>query len=201
MTNGFCYFAANTCQPSDQRCGCNGARQNGVSTVTSAQVCTFAPTSAPTTAQPSVAPTARPSFAPTAPTKAPTYWDLFNSGEDSQADAAAKTAAGVAGAGLGALAIVAIVLGVIAAVVLVAMIAGGVGIFAARKKLFATDITVDGKQLQKGNAISVGQKIEMTEATAGGMLERGEITPEQFAEMGFSSDGGGDALPSYADAR
>ena len=35
----------------------------------------------------------------------------------------------------------------------------------------------------------------MTKDLATGMLSRGELTPEQFAEMGF-----GEALPSYEDA-
>tara|TARA_B110000208_G_C11674690_1_gene396486 strand:+ start:524 stop:1045 length:522 start_codon:yes stop_codon:yes gene_type:complete len=163
-------------------------------------LCTSAPTASPTTASPSTAPTNTPTFAPSTPTKEPTYWVLFNDGTASQDEAVAVTAATAAGVGLGAFAIVAIVLGVIALIVLLAMIAGGVGIFAVRKKLFGVDMTVDGKNLQKGNAITVGSKIEMTESTAKGMLARGEVTPEQFAEMGFTVGDGGETLPGYAES-
>ena len=196
MTNGFCYYHTTACAPADRRCGCNGNMLANAGT----GLCTSAPTASPTTASPSTAPTNTPTFAPSTPTKEPTYWVLFNDGIASQDEAVAVTAATAAGVGLGAFAIVAIVLGVIALIVLLAMIAGGVGIFAVRKKLFGVDMTVDGKNLHKGNAITVGSKIEMTESTAKGMLARGEVTPEQFAEMGFTVGDGGEALPGYAES-
>jgi hypothetical protein len=37
----------------------------------------------------------------------------------------------------------------------------------------------------------------MTPELATGMLERGELTPEQFAEMGYAGD---EVLPSYDEA-
>ena len=121
---------------------------------------------------------------------------MFNTKKDDPRDAAVVTAAGATGAVLGTLGILAIVLGIIALVLLLIAIATGVGIFAARKKLFATDLTVDGKALEKGNAISVGHKLEMTPEMAEGMLERGELTPEQYEDMGY----GPERLPSYMDA-
>jgi hypothetical protein len=129
---------------------------------------------------------------------APTYWSLFNTGSNNAADGPAQTAAAAAGTALAAGIIVAIVLGAIALVVLLAMIIGGVGIFAARKKLFPANITVDGKELVQGKAISVGAEIEMTEDVARGMLGRGELTSEQFAEMGF--DNNDEVLPNYEQA-
>ena len=154
---GTCGFTNTTCATA--KCGC------GMGTLcsdTACGTCTAAPTNSPT-AFPTMSPTEPPSFAPTsapsAPTGAPTYWDLFKTGTDDQADAAAKTTVGIASAGLGALAIIAIVLGVIAAIVLLAMIVAGVGIFAARKKLFATELTVDGKDIQRTKAIGVGQQV------------------------------------------
>ena len=216
-SEGVCSFADATCTISV--CGC----VEGFGCTTAAcTACTASPTMAPTkfptfspslsptqepTYSPSVAPTSAPSAAPTAPTAAPTYWSLLNKGTDSQADTVAQNTAIVAGAGLGALAIVAIVLGIIAAIVLLIAIAAGVGIFAARKKLFETNLTVDGKQLTKGNAIGVGHQIEMSEEIAQGMLQRGELTPEQFAEMGYDTPGDSappldtlGRLPSYASA-
>ena len=185
--NGFCY-AEPSADPTPvpcavKKCGCNAGFMG------TGQVCTVAPTAAPTTVSPTAAPTTSqpttsyPTTAPSAPTKAPTYWVLFGSGDESQEKAAAQSAATAAGVGLGALAIVAIILAVVAAVVLLAMIAGGVGIFAVRQKLFETAVTVDGKQLQKGTAAPVAVT----------------LTPEQVAAMGLDTAGGGDVLPSHAE--
>ena len=211
-SKGHCSFTEATCQTAV--CGC----EEGFACTTAAcTACTASPTLSPTkfpTTAPSLSPTAEPtsfptnapthapSVAPTTPTIAPTYWSLLNKGTDSQADTVAQNTAIVAGAGLGALAIVAIILGIIAAIVLLIAIAAGVGIFAARKKLFETNLTVDGKQLTKGNAIGVGQQIEMSEEIAQGMFQRGELTPEQFADMGYDMPGDNtiDRLPSYASA-
>lgn len=191
---GTCGFTDTTCNT--HKCGCG---QGMACSDAACGTCTAAPTLAPTsfpTSSPTFPPTFAPTSAPSPPTTSPTYWDLFNTGTDDKADAVVGTTVGIAAAGLGVLAIIAIVLGVIAAIVLLAMIAGGVGIFAARKKLFALDWTVDEKNMEKGNAISVGNQIEMTEKTANGMLSNGEITPEQFAEMGFEPPAD-ERLPSY----
>ena len=198
---GTCGFTSSFCNVS--YCGCEGTG-GFVCSGDGCPLCTVAPTNAPTsfptaapshhpTAEPSFAPSAAPSFAPTiaptVPTKAPTYWDLFQSGTDDKEDAAATTAAGVTAAAIGTVAIIFIVLGIIALALLLIAIATGVGIFAARKKLFATDLTVDGKTLEKTSAISIGQQIEMTETVATGMLARGEISEAQFEDMGFGSSG------------
>ena len=61
---------------------------------------------------------------------------------------------------------------------------------------FVCAILLFGRQaLEKGNAISVGHKLEMTPEMAAGMLERGELTPEQYEDMGY-----GERLPSYSAA-
>jgi hypothetical protein len=192
-TNGFCKFTDATCTDAARVCECNSGL---ASADVSPRVCTAAPTATPTTSAPT---TAQPTSSPTAPTGAPTYWTLFNTGDNNGGEGAAQVAGTAAAATLTAGAIVAIILGVIALAVLLAMIIGGVGIFAARKKLFPTKLTVDGKNLEKGNAISVGQSIEMTEATASGMVERGEMTPEQFAELGYGEPSTGEQLPAYED--
>ena len=198
---GTCGFTSAVCNVS--YCGCEGTGGFTCSGV-GCPLCTVAPTLAPTSyptaapshnptaepsAAPSTAPSSEPTTAPTAPTKAPTYWDLFQSGTEDKDDAAASTAAGVTAAALGTVAIILIVLGIIACVVLLILVAAGVGIFAARKKLFETQLTVDGKTLEKSSAISVGHQIEMSETVATGMLARGEISEAQFADMGFGSSG------------
>ena len=161
---GTCSFTSDVCDTI--QCGC---AMGTACSDTSCATCTSAPTMAPTsfpTMAPTVPPTFTPTAAPSPPTGAPTYWDLFASGEDNEADAAAKTAVGVASAGLGAVAIIAIILGVIAAIVLLAMIVAGVGIFAARKKLFATELTVDGKDIERTKAIGVGHQVRSIHVVA-----------------------------------
>ena len=206
---GTCGFTSAACDTA--KCGCAGGYS---CSTTNCTVCTAAPTRAPTsfpTTAPSLHPTAEPSFAPTnapsfhptnapsAPTNGPTYWDLFQSGQENKDDAAATTAAGVAGAAIGTVAIILIILAVIAAVIILVAVAGGIGIFAARRKLFNLDgLHVDG-EVVTGKAIACGSEIEMTESIAKGLLESGNITQEQFAEMGFGNSPCED-LPTYANA-
>ena len=204
---GTCGFTSSACDTA--KCGCAGGYL--CSTASCAQ-CTAAPTRAPTsfpTTAPSLYPTAEPSFAPTntpsfhptnapsAPTNAPTYWDLFKSGQENKGDAKAVTTAGVAGAAIGTVAIILIILAVIAAIVILVAMAGGIGIFAARRKLFnLDDMTVDG-EIVTGSAVACGQEIEMTETMANELLESGNITQEQFAEMGY----GKQAVPMYTNGK
>jgi hypothetical protein len=204
---GTCGFTSSACDTA--KCGCAGGYL--CSTASCAQ-CTAAPTRAPTsfpTTAPSLYPTAEPSFAPTntpsfhptnapsAPTNAPTYWDLFQSGQENKGDAKAVTTAGVAGAAIGTVAIILIILAVIAAIVILVAMAGGIGIFAARRKLFnLDDMTVDG-EIVTGSAVACGQEIEMTETMANELLESGNITQEQFAEMGY----GKQAVPMYTNGK
>ena len=101
-------------------------------------------------------------------------------GDDSQEKAVGSTAAVATGAALGSVAIILIILAVIAGIILLAMMAAGVGIFAARRKLFNLgDHHVEG-QIELGNAISVGAEFQMTVEHARGMLEQGAFTQEQF---------------------
>ena len=80
---------------------------------------------------------------------APTYWALFNEGDDSIDNRGVSAPTVAVGAGLGALAIVAIIAAVIAAVVVAVMATAGIGIFAFKQVLFEvdSDITVDGMEM------------------------------------------------------
>ena len=141
QTSGICFCKDTACTA--KQCGCADGKACADA---ACAVCTAAPTSAPSTLAPtSVAPTS----APTPPTVAPTYWALFNEGDDSIDNRGVSAPTVAVGAGLGALAIVAIVAAVIAAVVVAVMATAGIGIFAFKQVLFEvdSDITVDGMEM------------------------------------------------------
>ena len=116
------------------------------------------------------------------------YWALFDLGDESQEKSAAKTTAVVAAASLGTLAIVAIIIAAIVGILLLIAMAAGIGIFAARRKLFNVDgLHIEG-EVVAGKAVACGTEIQMTEVMAKELLESGALTPEQFTEMGYGGN-------------
>ena len=194
---GVCGFTSAACDTA--KCGCAGGF---TCSGTNCAQCTAAPTLAPTgfpTAAPSVHPTAEPSFAPTAapstmptiapsaPTNAPTYWDLFQSGQEDPGDAKATTAAGVAGAAIGTLFIILAVIAAIAAIILVVALTTGVGIFAHKKRMVNISTHAFEGEIHHEESMPVGTEIEapgwvspqveMTQNAATGFHEVGYKNP------------------------